>query len=231
MRELERILRDRLRLREVVVQGGVAGHLGSEHAADLVGDALTVTVDGLAGEILVLGHLAEDGGNFFRHAGRDLVDLFVLDFLRFLGCLRERIVGLDFVGDGLGELVDLLGVDLGEFLVGHQRIGLALGDRVLEQLVDGLDMAAGFFSRRFHLCVGLLTEGRDFGLLPGSEFSDSLLVEPEGDAENDDGSEEHCGKLFFKLLPHDRGVFECARSTPIAVACSNAMPSFLKNLV
>ena len=57
----------------------------------------------------------QDRLDFVGHARGDLVDLLVLHLLGLLGRFRERVVGLDFLGDGIGEGVHALDVELLDF--------------------------------------------------------------------------------------------------------------------
>ena len=204
MGELERVLRDGLRGDQVVLQLLVLRQFAGEDVADLVGNLLAVGVDRVAGEVLVVGHLVEDGLDLVRHAAGNLVHLLVLHLLGFLGGLWEGIVGLDLLGDGLGEGVDLVGVELVDLVVGHEHVGLALRNGVLEQLVGGLDLPAVFVGGELQRLV-LVPEGGQLGLLPGSHVIDGLLVQPERGSRDQEGGENDGRELFFEFLPHGRG--------------------------
>ena len=179
MRKFHGIMRDGLRVEQLRIERLIAGHLGREHAADLSGDALAIGVDRLTGEILVFRHLREDGGNFLCHAARYFIHLLVLQLLRLLWGLRQWAVRLNFLGDSFGELVNLLGVDFGKFLIRHQGIGLALGDRVLQELVNRFNVPAGLFGGGLQLSIRLRAQSVDFSLLLSGKFTDSFLIEPE----------------------------------------------------
>lgn len=90
-----------------------------------------------------------------------------------MGCSAE------FLGDSFGELVNLLGVDFGKFLIRHQGIGLALGDRVLQELVNRFNVPAGLFGGGLELSIRLRAQSVDFSLLLSGKFTDSFLIEPE----------------------------------------------------
>lgn len=67
------------------------------------------------------------------------------------------VVGLDFLGDGVGEGVHAFNVELLNLFVGAEEIGFALRNRIAEELVGGVDLAAIFFGGRLE-CVILLAE-------------------------------------------------------------------------
>ena len=73
------------------------------------------------------------------------------------------------MGDGLGELGNLGLVGLGELGVVHEGVGGAFLDGVLEQGVDGVDLAPGLFGGSLQLGGVLETEAGNFLLLGGLE--------------------------------------------------------------
>ena len=58
-------------------------------------------------------------------------------------------------------------------------IGVALRDRVAEELVGGVDLAAIFLGGGLE-CVILLAERDELGALFVAQLGDGLLVDPEG---------------------------------------------------
>ena len=192
---------DGLGLGEVVVEDLVFGEFGGEHDADLVGDLLAVAGEGFAGEVLILGDVGEDGLDAGGEAFGDLVDLLVLDALGFLGGFGERVERLDFLGDGLGELVDLGLVGLGEFFFAHEGVGGAFFDGVFEEGVDGVDLAAGLFGGGLEFGGVLLADGGEFLLLGGLEGDDAGVGVINGTADDQHENEEE-GELFLKFGPH-----------------------------
>lgn len=53
-----------------------------------------------------MGYFGEDGLDFFCYVFGDLIGLFILDMLGFFRGFGKWVEGLDFDGDGFGELVD-----------------------------------------------------------------------------------------------------------------------------
>ena len=201
MRKFQRVLRDGLGGLEVVVQLLVFREFGGEDVADLVGDALAVLGDGFAGEVLILRHFGEDRLDAVGHAGGNLVDLFVLHALGFLGAGGEWVVGLDLASDGFGQGVHALGVELLNLLVGAEHVGFATSDGVAEHSVGGFDLLAVFLGGGLERVV-LFAERSQFGLLAGGHVGDGLVVKPERGAGDEDGRQKDRRKLLFKFLPH-----------------------------
>ena len=179
------------------------GEFRRQDVADLIRNLLTVDVDLLAGQILVLRHVGQNRLNAFGHAAGNLVNLFILLFLGFLGCLGKRIVGLDLLRDCLGQLVHPVRVHLRDLLLRHEDIRGALLNRILEQCVDRVDLPAGFLSGGFEIRAVLLPHGGDLLLLAGGRIFDRFQDDKECDCdyncENNDREE-----LIFQFLQHGR---------------------------
>ncbi len=208
MAEFHRVLRNRLGRQYLAVQLLVAGHLGGEHAADLVGNALAVFVDFLAGEILVLGHVGQNGRYSFGEPSAHFVDLLILDFLGLFRSLGDLAGGRDFFGNGFGELLDFFRIELGDFLVGHEDVGRAFRDGVFEKLVDGFNVTPGFLGGGLQLGFVFFAQGGDFILAFLVPIFHGLLIKEKTGTTKNEGGENDCGNLIFELLPHVGVCFE-----------------------
>ena len=120
----------------------------------------------------------------------------------FFGSLGQRIVRLDLLGDGRSQLVHAIGVHLGYLLLCHEDIGRPLLNGILEQGVNGVDLAAGLFGGGFELRISLFTQGVYFLLLTDRHVIDRFQVEPKGGANHDESGEDDSGELLFQFLPH-----------------------------
>jgi hypothetical protein len=158
--------------------------------------------DRFAGEILVVGHLREDGRDAFDQTAGHLVDLLILELVGLLGRAGHGAVGSDLLGDRLCELVHPLLIQLLNLLVRHEYVGGALGNGVLEKLVHRLDMPACLLRGGLEFGVGLVAKRGQLSLLSGAKIGNGPLMVPYEDTDDDDGGEYRRGKLFFKLLPH-----------------------------
>ena len=192
MRKLEGVLSHSLSLLQIVVQLLILGEFSGEYIADLVGNALAVLGDRITRQVLIFRHFRENGLNAVRHAGGDLVHLLVLHLLRFLRRFGEGIVGHHLLGDGLGQGVHPLGIELLHLLVRTEHVGLALGDRVPEQLVGRLDLPAIFIRSSLERVVRLALPG-DLGLLRRIHLVHGLLVKPKRSADDQQSRKDNGG--------------------------------------
>ena len=171
----------------------------------MVGDLLAVGDDLFAGQILVLGHVGQDGLNALCQASRDFVDLFILLVLGFFRRLGQRVIGLNLVRDGLGELIHAVSVHLRHFLLRHEHIGSAFLDRVLQQCVDVSDLVPRVLGSSLDIRFGLGSQVIDLLLLANRHFINGL-EEPKRSSDDHDRGQDYGGKLLFQFLPHCRNL-------------------------